>query len=483
MPRRRLFVARFWYEGNAFCLLPATQADFARREWRRGEEALAAARGTATELAAVCDFHEAQPGWEVVVSRCASALPAGPIEDVVFDAFVQEVLNDLMRGGPWDAVYLSLHGAGITARRDAPELELVQALRAALPHTPIAASFDLHANHAPALAQLLTVASGYRSYPHVDMRETAARVLALLLRTVLGEIRPVGCLRNEGLYLSSANMRTAAGPMAELQAAARAQEGGVVLDVAVFGGFAYANSPNIGASVMAWADGDGRAAQAAVDAVYRQLERRAPDFDIPLVAPAEGIARALQTPGLVAVTDAADNPLSGGIGDTPALLRALLEAGVAGPVVFASFADPEVVAAAQAAGPGADIDVLLGGRRTGLFGTSVAMRVGVERLTDGRFVNTGPMERGAAVECGASVVLRQGSLRIIVTTHVAPCNDPAFFELHGIDLAATRLLCVKAKNHFRAAFVDLCAAIVDVDVPGPATLDLARLPLRRKRPA
>ena len=27
MPRRRLFVARFWYEGNAFCLLPATQAE------------------------------------------------------------------------------------------------------------------------------------------------------------------------------------------------------------------------------------------------------------------------------------------------------------------------------------------------------------------------------------------------------------------------------------------------------------------------
>ncbi len=480
MPRRRLFVARLWYEGNAFCLLPATQADFARREWRRGDEALAAARDTATELAAVCDFIDAQPGWEMVVSRCASALPAGPIEDAVFDAFLAEVLEDLARGGPWDAVYLSLHGAGITARRDAPELELVQALRAALPHTPLAASFDLHANHAPALAQLLTVASGYRTYPHIDMRETAARVLELLRRTVEGEIRPVGVLRNEGLYLSSANMRTAAGPMAELQAAARAQEQGAVLDVAVFGGFAYANSSNIGASVMAWADGDAAAAQAATDAVYARLQVLAPQFDIPLIPPAEGLAQALRSPGLVAVTDAADNPLSGGIGDTPELLRALLAAGIGEPTVFASFADAGVVAAAQAAGVGAAIDVQLGGRRTALFGAPVPLRVQVERLTHGRFVNTGPMERGAAVECGDSVVLRQGALRIIVTTHVAPCNDPAFFDLHGIDLAATRLLCVKAKNHFRGAFAERCAAIVDVDVPGPATLDLSRLPLRRR---
>jgi len=106
----------------------------------------------------------------------------------------------------------------------------------------------------------------------------------------------------------------------------------------------------------------------------------------------------------------------------------------------------------------------------------------VERLTDGRFVNTGPMERGSPVECGDTVVLRAGPLNLIVTTHVAPCNDPAFFALHGIDLGQTRLLCVKAKNHFRAAFQDLCQAIVDVDAPGPATLNLAQLPLRR-RPA
>ena len=48
----------------------------------------------------------------------------------------------------------------------------------------------------------------------------------------------------------------------------------------------------------------------------------------------------------------------------------------------------------------------------------------------------------------------------------------------GIDLAGVRLLCAKAKNHFRAAFGPLCGAIVEVDAPGPAGYDLGKFPFR-----
>lgn len=478
-PRKRLGVARLWYEGNAFCPIPATRQDFERREWRKGADALQAAQGTATELAAVCDFMQARPDWEVVVSRCASALPSGPIDDALFETFAAEVLEDF-RHGHWDALYLSLHGAGITSRRDAPELELVKALHAAHPGIPIAASFDMHANHAPELVHLLNIACGYRTYPHIDMRETAARTLDLLRRTTEGDIQPVGAMRHEGLFLSSANMRTDSGPMAALQELALSLIQAPILDVSVYGGFAYANSSNIGASVMAWADGDDEAAQNAADRVYAELARRAHEFDIPLISAAEGIAMALKTPGLVAVTDPADNPLSGGIGDTPTLLRALLDAGPDFPCVFASLADTAVLRAAQAAGIGAVMEVQLGGKQTPLYGEPVALTVQVERFTGGRYTNTGPMEHGSTVDCGQTVVLRAGTVQVIVSEHVASCNDPAFFALHGIDMAATRLLCVKAKNHFRAAFAPLCQAIVDIDAPGPACLNLALLPLGRR---
>jgi microcystin degradation protein MlrC len=87
------------------------------------------------------------------------------------------------------------------------------------------------------------------------------------------------------------------------------------------------------------------------------------------------------------------------------------------------------------------------------------------------------------VRLGDTVLLAvadRPNIRIIVTSRVDPCIDPAFFELHGIDLAEERLLLVKGKNHFRAAAGSRCAEIIDVDAPGPACLDFTRLPYRNR---
>ena len=140
--------------------------------------------------------------------------------------------------------------------------------------------------------------------------------------------------------------------------------------------------------------GHRRGGGAALDEIYAAYEARFADFEPELIAPADGIRLALRTPGLVAVTDPADNPLSGGIGDTPALLAALLAAGLEEPSVYASLADPGVVECARAAGEGAMLDLRLGGRRTPLYGEPVALRARVLRYTDGVFVNSGPMETG-----------------------------------------------------------------------------------------
>ena len=478
---KKLAVARFWFEGNAFAPLPTDLAAFQGREWAKGDTALAGARGAATELAAVAEFAETRPDWAVTCLRCASANPGGPIDDAVFEGLRDELVGDLARGG-WDAVYLSLHGAAITPRRPAPELELLRAVRDAVGAIPIAASFDLHANLNPQLAQLLDFATGYRTYPHVDMRETAGRALAQLERIVAGEIRPVGEILNTGLLLGSFNMRTDAGPMAALQAAARAHEASPILDVSVFGGFPYADTPDCGASVMVYADGNRVVAAEAAGELAAAIRARAPEFAPALVSPKEGLRRALAAPtGVVALTDPADNPYSGGAADTPELFRALLAQSPRAPTVFAYFCDPDVVDTAWRANVGTHLSLMLGGKRTAAFGRPVEVDADVLRLTQGEFRNVGPMERGLTVAAGRTAVLGVRDIRVIVTERVVPANDPAFFALHGIDLARTRLLCVKAKNHFRAAFQDRCAAIIDVDCPGPAAADLRTLPFRNAK--
>jgi microcystin degradation protein MlrC len=343
---------------------------------------------------------------------------------------------------------------------------------------------------AAGLADLLDVASCYRTHPHVDMQATAARVLDALACCAEGGLRTRCEVRNDNVLLGSFNMRTDAGPMRELEAAARAATTGAILEVALFGGFPYADTVHCGAAGLALSDARldpaGHAAAQAARTLTDAIRRLAPEFHVQLPTAPHAMAKALgnPAPGLIAITDPADNPLSGGGGDTPGLLRALLDAHPVVPTLFASFADPGVIAAARAAGVGHSIAVKLGGRFGAHFGEGIRLRATVVRLTDGVFRNVGPMQTGELRTCGGSALLAvedQPFIRIIVTADVVPADDPAFYALHGIDLTTLRLLCVKAKNHFRAAFGQRCVDIIDCDAPGPAAVDLARLPFRNLR--
>ena len=193
---KRIAVARIWFEGNSFCPRGTTLADFTNREWVHSAEAAAPFIGTATELGAVLawtDSHRetVQVDWTL----CCAAPPGGPLVAGLFDQLAGQILNGIgqhLRVGPIDGLYLSLHGAMQAVDVTNPELVLLQRIRALVgPALPIAASFDLHANLDPNLAQFAQIMVGYKTYPHVDMAATATRALDLLLAAIDGAIRPV----------------------------------------------------------------------------------------------------------------------------------------------------------------------------------------------------------------------------------------------------------------------------------------------------
>ncbi|WP_137127812.1 M81 family metallopeptidase [Roseomonas sp. HF4] len=471
-------VARLWFEGNSFAPIPTPKQAFESREWGSGAAHLARYAGTSTELGALHGFLAARPDWQATILPCIGAQPGGPMADDAMRAWRAEV-EAALKARRFDGVYLSLHGACVTESDPEADATTLHRIRAIIgPDVPMTASFDFHANMAPEIAELLNGASAYRTYPHVDMAEAAARALAQLERRLSGAPRAFGAIAKRPMVLHSFHMRHEAGPMAEVWAEAAAAERGPILDASIFGGFAWGDSPHAGPSAMVYAEDPGAArdlAERLADAIASRRAR----FAVTLPDPATALAQALAAPpGLVALLDPADNPLSGGIADTPEMLRTLVEARLDVPAVFAFLHDPASVAAAQEAGPGATLTRHLGATVTEAFGRPVIIDVVVERLTDGRFVNEGPMERGAPVDLGPTCVLRAGNLRIICTSRKESAVDPGFFALHGIDLGATRLLANKGKNHFRAAFRDRCVAIVECDAPGPAALDLAALPWR-----
>lgn len=484
MPQpRRIAVARLWHEANSFNPIPTRLEDFKRREWTKGPEALAGARGTATELGGLTRFLDGQPHWQVSVSRCTSAPPLGPVTSEALTVIREEILADLA-GQDWDGVYLSLHGAMVAEGDLSPDYSLIAAVREVIGPDPLlAVSLDMHACLDPSMSGAVDILSGYHTYPHVDMDAAALRALTLMERAFTRGVRPSVALRQLDFAPLSHGMRTVCGPMAELvtlgQEACQAEGVG---DVSFFGGFTYADTPNTRASVAVTHD-PGVAPDPLLDRLGAAYEARRDAFRVSLPGAGEGVAQALRQLDQgarwpVTLVDAADNPLSGGIGDTTALFRAMVGSGSDLPMLFCFFFDPDLVSRVHDLGEGAAIDCALGGRIAPEFGAPVPFRGVVERLTDGRFRNRGPFEYGREIDMGRTAVLRAGQMQVVISETCQSANDPAWCDLHKIELSRIAIFGIKAKNHFRAGFEALCGSIHEVDCPGVAPADMSLLPYR-----
>jgi microcystin degradation protein MlrC len=309
------------------------------------------------------------------------------------------VRADLAAGvadGGFDAVYLSLHGAAITASRQAPELDLVRLVRELLPTVPLGASFDLHGNLAPEYAALLDVASVYRTHPHVDMAATAARVIDSLLRCADGTLATRRVLRNDSVLLGSFNMRTAGVMRSSRSRAPRRRRA--------------RSKWRSGASPMRT-----RLDRASVLAVQRRArphsaQRRsaAPiSWARPSTSSRRRFASALPSPqaiaaalahrgeGLVAVTDR-PTIRSPAAAATRRDFRALLDARRRDCLRVRELRRPGVVAAARRQGSGARSTRRSAHGTRAHFGAGVRVRAVVERLTDGVFRNEGDGARRRA---------------------------------------------------------------------------------------
>lgn len=482
-PSRRIAVARIWHEANSFNPLLTTLDDFRRREWTRGPAALEAARGTATELGGLVRFLDKHPHWDVTVSRCTSAPPLGPVSRPALDAITQEILADLA-DGPWDGIYVSLHGAMVAEGDLAPDYTFLREIRRGIgPEPLLAVSFDMHACLDPSVTDVADILAGYHSYPHVDMEETALRALRAMERAFESAERPRVSMRALDFMPLSHGMRTNSGPMAEMVALAQQEcANGGFEDISVFGGFTYADTPNTRAALTV-THRPGLTTSGALDRLGTAYTDRRGDFAVSLPGPEQATTDAIAALDQgatwpIALVDTADNPLSGGLGDTTGLLQALIAAKTDYPVVFCFFFDPDLVERAHGLGEGMAISCQLGGRILPDFGSPVPFDGVVDRLTQGRFRNRGPMEFGREIDLGRTAVLRSGSIRVVISETCQSANDPAWCDLHGIELSDIAIFAIKAKNHFRAGFEDLCGSIVELDAPGLAPANRAALPYR-----
>ena len=482
----RVYTAQFAHETNTFSRLPTTLEDYRRRWLLEGDEIAPRFRGTKTEIGGLLD-HAAKAGWELVPGVAANATPSGKLTRECFETIRDKIVSRAKQAGHLSGVVLALHGAMVAETEDDAEGALLEAMRGALgPAIPIIVTLDLHCNATPRMAKHANALISYRTYPHVDQYERAQQAARLLDQIVAGETKAQCLLAQPPTLLGADHGRTVQpGPMRDLLAAAEGfeRENGIHV-VSIQAGFMPADIEWAGPSV-AVAHDPSRAnrAQEIANELSREIWRRRNEETIVYRTIAD-VMRAVKadpgTGGPLVVADGTDNPGGGGYGDATNMLRALIAAGTKSAAVGHLY-DPACVQAAIKAGAGNAVSVRLGGHIDPAFGAPIETEARVQSLSDGSFINDGPMNAGVRSEMGPTAVLRIGSVEVIVISNRLQNTDLQVFLSQGIDPRKRRVLVVKSVHHFRAAYTPIAREVMIVDSGALCTPDPKRHAYTRLR--
>lgn len=488
----KIFVAGFHHETNTFAPSPADWDAFTcgagYPAYARGASMLARMAPTSTALGGFAQA-AASRGWTLVPSVWAGAMPSNRVTTDAFERICAELVADLRLGG-FEAIFLDLHGAAVTECVDDAEGELLARVRAVVgPHMPLVASLDLHANVTERMLRLTTAMTAYRTYPHVDMRETgqrAAQMLALRLGSG-GSTRAMHAERVPFLLPLNAQC-TLMEPARSVIALVEHIESRHDVELSFSMGFSAADFAECGPVLF----GYGVDAQIVRETVHRlhtevAVTRRTDwhlDLHTPLAAVEQAIALALRADAPVVVADTQDNPGAGGDANTTGMLHALLrlDAGtrLQGRVALGLLFDPESARAACHAGVGATLPLQLGRAvRTwsgALTEPPVQIVARVLAVSDGVVPLSGPMTAGMTMQLGASACVEVQGVRVLLSSAKAQMLDLDLYRYLGVEPAQMKLLVVKSSVHFRAAFAPIASTILVAKASGPMAADPGDLP-------
>jgi microcystin degradation protein MlrC len=475
-------IGQFAQESHSFAPVLGSWAHFEAGHLLRDAELLAHFRGTRTAIGGALDVAQAQQ-IEVAPLMACFATSAGPLAQEVFDTLLAELVERLQSSLPVDGVLMVLHGAMLAEHNDDATGRVLAAVRDVVgPDVPLVGTLDLHANVTRHMVNSADVLVGYKTFPHVDMYETAEHGMRLLLDRIEGRITPVTALRRLPMILPGENGKTTDGPFSEVmqQAIALEQQPGL-LAVSAFSVQPWFDVPDVGCSILVTTDGDAARAEHEADRLADEFWARRDDFAVEMVPLAQAIDRAVKAErGPVIFSDSADAPSSGAPGDSNAILRALLAVGVQVPSLV-NIVDPEAVDAAICAGVGTIVRLHVGAKSTSLFGDPLAVTGQVRLISDGAFRHKGPGFHGAKFQRGRTVVVQIGSIYLQIMERAVIQWDAELYRSVGLEPRNARIVVVKSPAGFRADYEPFAADIMIVDAPGICSPHLKSFPWQRIR--
>ncbi len=405
------------------------------------------------------------------------SLPGGAVTREAYESLVNKTLDSLSRNGPYDGLFFDIHGAMSVVGLDDPEGDFIVRIRKVVgKRTIISTSMDLHGNVSWRLAENTDLITCYRMAPHEDAMETKQRAVENLIdRIESGKGKPAyKAWISIPVLLPGEKTSTRIEPAKSVYRAvapAAAQKG--IIDAAIWVGYAWADEPRNHAVVMVTGDDEAQVTHTA-----QQLARRFWDarsgyaFVAPTGTLQESLASALTSnKHPFFISDSGDNPTAGGAGDVTWTLREILARPEFKPangpsLIYASIPGPELVKMALAAGVGKPVDGYAGAAVDARYAPPVRLTGTVESIEQG--------DKDAEVE----VVVRVGSLHIIVTQKRKPYHKEIDFTRLGLNPRKTGIVVVKI-GYLEPELYAMRADWILALTPGGVDQDLERLPYKR----
>lgn len=403
----------------------------------------------------------------------ATGTGSGWVTRDAYEYFVGRMIAGLKEEGPFDGVYLCLHGAMAVRGIARPEAELARRAREVVgSNAVIAGTFDPHGNEDDTFLQQADMAFTGKYYPHYDAYLQGERAARTMVRAIRGDYHPAHAVRTVPILTPTVYQWTGRHPWSTLVQRCLTWEAREPdLYVNFFFGFPWADVPDAGMCFQVMSNGKPDLARKAVDDLAGTAWRmRAEMFSAARVYPVgEAVGKLKEAlaegrkPAVLA--DHSDRS-----GNATWVLREIIRQDI-GKAVIATLRDDRALAALAKAGAksGDAFDMDVGGYMDESAGQPVRVRGVLEHFKISK--EGGP--RAAHVRFG------RGNL-LMLSPQLVQITDPAGIRAAGVDVRQFEVFAIKSRVHFRRGFDDngFAKTILLVEPPGPClgTVHLDALP-------
>lgn len=414
---------------------------------------------------------------EAVPLYWVTALPGGVMTADAYAKVKTKTLALLADAEQLSGVLIVNHGAleveGLDADADTDYITSIRELVG--PDLPIGVSLDMHGDMTSDLLAAGTVFSVLRTAPHRDDKQTGYRAADQLIKVVRRGLQPKKVAVSVPILVPGETAITSLEPARTLFASLLNYDSVPgMMEANILVGFAWNDRPWTKLTAFAVSNDSVEVAREQAVKLAESIWTIHEEFILRMETAevAVGLKRALtSTVRPVYVSDSGDNTTAGAAGDLTTLLQAVLDLDADEDIVVAGITAPLTVTRLIEAGPGADLEIVLGDEHLSRPRTQRPVIAQVEAC--GHYLDLGGFQPYRSRE-PAWAKVRIGN--VIATFHAQPIGvtTPEHFRVMGIDPVIHKIYVVKL-GYLHPLLEDIAARHILLLSDGPSQLDMTRL--------